>query len=139
MTAFDTDVLTEVLLGNPTYVQRAATVPFNEQAVPIVVVEELVRGRLNTIRLAEAGKGRITIESAYEFFERTLMDLRQLAILSYTSGAELLFREWRQQKLRIPTHDLRIGAICVAAAATLVSRNRRDFEAIPGLNVEFWE
>jgi tRNA(fMet)-specific endonuclease VapC len=139
MKAFDTDIVTEILLGNVTYTQRAAAIPTNEQAVPILVVEELVRGRLNAIRQAEAGKGRITVERAYQLFEQTFQDVREMRVLSYTSQAEALFQQWRQQKLRIPTHDLRIAAICVAHSVTLVSRNRRDFSRIPGLQVEFWE
>jgi predicted nucleic acid-binding protein len=46
MIAFDTDVLTEILLGEPIFVARAATTPPNEQAVPIIVIEEIMRGRL---------------------------------------------------------------------------------------------
>jgi hypothetical protein len=53
MKAFDTDILTEILLGNPAYAERIAQVPLAEQAVPIVAVEEIVRGRLNTIRQAK--------------------------------------------------------------------------------------
>jgi predicted nucleic acid-binding protein len=34
---------------------------------------------------------------------------------------------------------LRIAAICVVNSATLVTRNRRDFEHMPGLAVDFWE
>jgi tRNA(fMet)-specific endonuclease VapC len=139
MKAFDTDVLTEILLGNTAFVQRAAGVPADQQGVPILVVEEMLRGRLNVIGQAEAGKARITIEQAYEFFQRTLHDLRQLTLLPYTPQAEALFQEWRKQKVRVATHDLRIAAICVAHAATLISRNRRDFERVPGLSVEFWE
>ncbi|HUG89259.1 MAG TPA: hypothetical protein VML55_00395 [Planctomycetaceae bacterium] len=45
MIAFDTDVLTDILLGKQEYVERAGTIPVGQQAVPIVVVEELVRGR----------------------------------------------------------------------------------------------
>ena len=52
MKAFDTDILTEILLGNPAYAQRIANVPLAEQAVSIVAVEEIIRGRLNTIRHA---------------------------------------------------------------------------------------
>ena len=37
MIAFDTDVLTEILLGNAAYVGRAAAVPQPEQAVPVIV------------------------------------------------------------------------------------------------------
>ena len=47
MIAFDTDVLTEILLGNATYVTRAAAIPLHEQAVPVIVIEEIMRGRLN--------------------------------------------------------------------------------------------
>jgi predicted nucleic acid-binding protein len=59
MIAFDTDVLTEVLLGNTAYVGRAAAIPLYEQAVPVIVVEEIMRGRLTMIRQAEAGRANI--------------------------------------------------------------------------------
>jgi hypothetical protein len=36
-------------------------------------------------------------------------------------------------------HDLRIAASCVVNSATLVTRNRRHFQSIPGLLVEFWD
>jgi predicted nucleic acid-binding protein len=109
MIAFDTDVLTEVLLGNTTFVQRAAAIPVREQAVPVIVIEE------------------------------TFSDFRRLHILSLTPQAEALSQQWRQQGIRLATHDLRIAAICVAHTTKLISRNRQDFERVPGLIVEFWE
>lgn len=139
MKAFDTDILTQILRGNPVCTERVALIPVAEQALPILVAEELLRGRLNTIRQAEAGKAKITIEQAYQFFEQTLKDLRELRILSYTPQAEVQYQEWRKQKPRGSTHDLRIAAICIAHSVTLVTRNRRDFEHISGLSVEFWE
>ena len=54
MKAFDTDIFTEILAGNPAYAERIAQVPVDEQAVPIVAVEEIIRGRLNAIRQTEA-------------------------------------------------------------------------------------
>jgi predicted nucleic acid-binding protein len=56
MIAFDADVLTEILAGNAALASRAASIPRHEQGVPIVVIEEIVRGRLNSIRQAEAGR-----------------------------------------------------------------------------------
>ncbi len=41
MKAFDTDILTEILAGNPAYAERIANVPADDQTVPIVVVEEI--------------------------------------------------------------------------------------------------
>ena len=139
MKAFDTDILTEILVGNPAYAERIANVPVAEQAVPIVAVEEIIRGRLHAIRQAEAAKSRITIEQAYCLFEQTLDDIREMKLLSFTQPAEELLKEWRKKKIKGSTHDLRIAAICVVSPATLVTRNRRDFQNIPSLSVDFWD
>ena len=93
---------------------------------------------MNAIRRAEAGKAQVTVARAYELFVQSLSDFRHLTVLAYTPRAESLFREWREQKVRVSTHDLRIAAICVDHQATLVSRNRRDFDRVPGLSVEYW-
>jgi len=138
MKAFDTDVLSRILLGDGALVSRLSLVPPDQQAVPVVVIEEILRGRLNVIRQAEAAKSTVSIEVAYQLFERTIRDLSQLRILSYTGEAERAFQEWREQGLRVSSHDLRIAAICVTQEATLVSRNRRDFERVPNLAVKFW-
>jgi tRNA(fMet)-specific endonuclease VapC len=139
MRVFDTDILTEILLGNPTYAERLAAISPAEQAVSIVTIEELIRGRLNTIRQAEAGKARVTVERAYALFEQTLEDVSDLRILSFEQAADELVNSWRKSKIKGSTHDLRIAATCVATTATLVTRNRRDFKAIPGLSLEIWE
>src|SRR6478735_5517215 len=104
MKAFDTDILTEILAGNPVYAERLANVPPGEQVVPIIVIEEIVRGRLNVIRQAEAGKARVTLEQAYLLFEQTLDDLRELRVLSLTRPAEELLKQWRKQKVKGSTH-----------------------------------
>jgi tRNA(fMet)-specific endonuclease VapC len=50
----------------------------------------------------------------------------------------LLVKAWRKQKIRIGNSDLRIAATCVVHSATLISRNRKDFEEVPDLSVESW-
>ncbi len=132
-------MLTEILLGNAVFVERASAIPIHEQAVPIVVVEEIVRGRLNVIRQAEARKSSLSIERAYELFEETFSDFRRIKVLSYTSQSESVYQQWRRQKIRLSTHDLRIAAICVSHSVKLISRNRRDFERLSSLRVEFWD
>jgi tRNA(fMet)-specific endonuclease VapC len=138
MIAFDADVLSEILAGDPLLAAKAAEVSPSEQTVPIVVVEEILRGRLNAIRRAEAAKSKITLRRAYELFDETLDAFRQVAKLPYSEAADNLYQQWRGKKIRGGTHDLRIAAICVAHGARLITRNRRDFENFPGLSMEVW-
>ncbi len=138
MIAFDTDVLTSILLGHEPTVQRASAIPLAEQFVPIIAIEEILRGRLNAVRLAESGKGKLDIASSYRVLELTVLAFRGLNVRSYSAASEAQFQEWRQQTVRVSTHDLRIAAICFTHGATLVSRNRRDYERVPELAVEFW-
>ena len=137
MTAFDTDIFTEVVFRNAVYLQRASQVPQVDRCLPIVVIEEAVRGRLDSIRRAQPNQGRVRLSQAYNLFRDTLEDLRQYRILDYTPAADALFRQWRTS-IRIGTNDLRISAICVDHGAKLVTRNARDFAQVPGLNLEVW-
>src|SRR5437762_541479 len=106
MIAFDADVLTDVLGGEPVVTAQAAEVPPHEQAVPIIVVEEILRGRLSSIRQAEAGKSNLSVPRAYELFDQTLDAFRQVKTLPYNAGADELYRQWRSRKIRGGTHDL---------------------------------
>ena len=139
MRAFDTDVLTDLLDGRVDYWQRLADIPARLQAIPVIVVEEVLRGRLNFIRQAQTARKRSKLTEAYHLFERSFADLRTQQILAYDDAADEVFGRWRKQGIQTPTNDLRIAAICVSQQATLVSRNRKDFEELSGLTVEFWE
>jgi len=97
-----------------------------------------MRGRLNTIRQAEGGRSKLTVSRAYDLFGQTLLAFREVLTLPYAPAARAIYQDWRGQKLRGGTHDLRIVATCVAHSATLATRNRRDFEALPGLSLEVW-
>lgn len=90
MRAFDSDVLIEILDGAADVIERLATIPAREQVVPIVVAEEILRGRLNAVRQAESQKLRLTLPRAYELLHRSLVALRQMAFLLYTDEAEAL-------------------------------------------------
>ena len=138
MKAFDSDILTHLLLGDPLFLVKAARIPAGEQGVPIVALEEVLRGRLHAIRQAQAGKSNLSIDEAYRRFERTIVGIQFLTILSHTAKAETLMQSWRKQKIKVGISDLRIAAICVVNSATLISRNRRDFDQVPGLMVEYW-
>ena len=64
--------------------------------------------------------------------------LSQIQVISLTTGAVVRFNAFRKAKLKIKTMDLRIACVALESVATLVTRNRVDFEVVPGLEVEDW-
>ena len=136
--ALDTDVFTDVMHGDPTLTARLLAVPVAEQTLPVVVLGEVLRGRFNMIRQAEAGRGRMTLEAAYHRFQQSVTDTRAFTVLSYTAAADAQVQRWRAAKIRVGTHDLRIAATCMIHGATLVTRNARDYSQVPGLTFDVW-
>ncbi len=66
----------------------------------------------------------------------------QLPVLAYDETAARIHAELRDQQERagkpLPFVDGQIAAIAMANGLTLVTRNRRDFEGLPGLRVVDW-
>ena len=66
----------------------------------------------------------------------------QLPVLPYDETAARIHAELRDRQERagkpLPFVDGQIAAIAMANGLTLVTRNRRDFEGLPGLRVVDW-
>lgn len=137
MLVLDTDVLTLVQNGDPAAERlRMRVVESGRTAyVTIVTFEEQVRGRL-----AECSRANTAAKyaQAAERLRATYEDYRGRNILDFTTAAAAEFDRLKQLKVRIGTMDLRIAAITLAHSATLITRNRRDFEKVPGLNFADW-
>jgi tRNA(fMet)-specific endonuclease VapC len=56
----------------------------------------------------------------------------------FDKGAANRFKEFRKQKIRIGSQDLKIAAIALSHDALLLSANLRDFRMVPGLRIENW-
>ncbi len=138
MTAFDTDILSEILLANAVYTQQADLISAANKVIPVVALEEVLRGRLDAIRRAQAGRIRLSLDRAYDLFRDAIEDAQEYRILPYTPAADALFRQWRAAKIRVGTNDMRIAAICIVHGATLITRNARDYSQIPGLTFDVW-
>jgi len=138
MTVFDTDVLSLVLFGNGTHRRQFYAVQAADRFVTVVNCEEVFRGRLDAIRQADTRKRLVEFITAYDELCSTIDQLGRLQVLPYSLSAHDLFTRWRAAKVRIGTQDLRIAAICVAHDATLVSRNRRDFDKVHELKLSVW-
>ncbi len=59
-------------------------------------------------------------------------------VVSFSPEAQERFAALRKQGLRLATMDLRIACVALTTGATLLTRNRRDFRQVPGLQVEDW-
>lgn len=138
MIAFDTDAVSEIFRNNPTFVQRASAIPSEEQVITVVMVEELLRGRLEKVREAQSRRDAAALVRAYYWLAETVEKLGQVTILRDSEEAEAQFRAWQAAKVKVKPSDLRIAAIVYTVGATLVTRNRQDFALVPGLRVEFW-
>jgi tRNA(fMet)-specific endonuclease VapC len=116
-------------------VQRVTEVNPKDIAITLVTFEEQMYGRLNRIRRATSGD---EIISAYASLRKTLNYLTDFELLDFDRDAENYYREFLRPKIRVGTQDLRIAAIALSKSGILLTRNRRDFERIPGLRFEHW-
>jgi tRNA(fMet)-specific endonuclease VapC len=140
MILLDTDHVT--LLKYPTGArgarlrQRLDALPAGEAfAVPVIVVEEQMRGWMATIARERSArrqvKGYRELAQLFEFFA-------ELDIAPFDDPAAARFDDLKAAKPRLGTMDLKIAAIALVNQATLLSANRSDFEQVPGLRVENW-
>jgi tRNA(fMet)-specific endonuclease VapC len=58
--------------------------------------------------------------------------------LEFTPQAEEVYWSLKAQKIRPGSRDLKIAAIALAVDATVVTRNRQDFQQVPALKFEDW-
>jgi tRNA(fMet)-specific endonuclease VapC len=103
--------------------------------IPIVVVEEQLRGWLAQIRRVQSPRKQI---GPYLRLAKLLDFLGDWIIVDWDESASDLFEDLRSQRIRIGTQDLKITSIALANDATLLSGNLRDFSKVPGLRAEDW-
>ena len=138
MIALDSDVYTLYLQGNESIMSKMDQRHHVLITLPIVVVEEVIRGRFNTIRQCQTESKRERLPVAYERLAFTIKSCSNFPLLAYTADAEVLCQKWKKHKIRVPTQDMRIAAICVSQGFKLATNNTRDFSLIPELALETW-
>ena len=95
----------------------------------VVTVEEQMRGWLQAIAHPQVSEQPI-------WYDRLIAFVRffaQWRILRFDERAAAEFASLQQARVRIATTDLKIAAIALTADATLLSRNSRNFQRVPGL------
>ncbi len=132
----DTDHITLLQHNHPLLIARLATLPPKNVAVTIVSAAEQLKGRLAQINRARTAP---EVANAFARFQQALNFYLTVPVLPYDEAAAAHFVRLRKiNKIRPGTQDLRIASIALNQGATVVTRNRRDFEIIPGLRFEDW-
>jgi tRNA(fMet)-specific endonuclease VapC len=138
MLILDTDHLTEYQKGTSAEAQRLkqrleeAEEPFG---TTIITVEEVMRGWMAAIRRTTDPVRQI---NAYRKLRQLFRFFATWDVLDWTPASATRFSELKTAKTRIGTMDLKIASIALANDATLLSRNVKDFQNVPGLRVVDW-
>lgn len=131
----DTDVLSLFQKGHPTVCQHCAAAPQQALAITVISVEEQFLGWYTRIRQAKTDGELARASDGMTAFANFV---KRLPILSFSLPAIQVYHRIKGIKAKVSKKDLRIAAIALAAGATLVTRNRRDFTHVPGLKIEDW-
>lgn len=138
MFIFDTDYMSLLDRGGDEgerLLNRLRDVPLDDIATTIVSYEEQVRGWMSQI-----SQTRLTIEQTtfYIRLKKQMQQYCRIAVIDFDQKSALEFDRLRKSKIRIGSMDLKIAAIALVNNATLLTRNFKDFQKVPGLKIEDW-
>jgi tRNA(fMet)-specific endonuclease VapC len=138
MFILDTDHISLWLRGN-SLVRAKAIRSAQEVTITIISVQEIFNGwvgRLNNLPTQD----NLIVE--YENLWQAVDFIRSFPTLKFDAEADMRYVQLlqanpllRKKRLR---QDIRIAAIALSCDAIVITRNRRDFEQVPGLRVEDW-
>lgn len=135
MYLLDTDHASLYQQGHPALGRRLAHLPPNQVITSVITYDEQISGRLAVVHKARNQPERI---HAYYWLQRTLHFFCRMPVLPFEEAAAAMFQQLTALKLRIGTQDLLIASITLANEMTLLTRNLRDFQRVPGLALEDW-
>lgn len=137
MTLFvlDMDTLSLYYRGDPTVIRRVDERPSTDLAISVMTVDEQLTGWYTLTRQARRPED---IARAYTHLGEAVVRLARWRILPYSEPAVARVAQLKALRLNVRLMDLRIAAIALENGAVVVTRNRRDFERVPGLSIEDW-
>ena len=135
MFVLDTNHLRELCYDSAVGRRLRSLIENKPVVTTIVTVEEGCRGWL-----AKIASYREPVQQvwAYGELEKLFVVTTRLVRLPWDDEAAARLLAFRQQGIRIGTMDLKIACIALEYDAVLLTRNRADFEKVPGLRFENW-
>jgi len=131
----DTDHLSLYRYGHPEVSAHIEATPADQLAVTIITIEEQLRAWYTQVRRA---RDRDRLARAYQGLFEVAETSKYIRVLPFTSHAVARYLDLRNQLPRLGKMDLAIAAIALENDGIVVTRNRRDFEQVPHLQLEDW-
>ena len=138
MTLFDSDSFTLLNWGREGMAERLERArAAGEVALPVFVRAQALRGRLDGLLKAGTPDDVIRMQTALVEVETRLAEFRVVPFDDAAGGHfDRLVRMRSLKKTGLA--DLLIACVALAHDATLVTRNTKDFQGIPNLQLENW-
>lgn len=131
----DTDVLTLFQRNHEQVIARVAEHSADSIAISVVTVEEQLSGWYAQLRKAKKPE---KLAWVYRRLAANVRFLARIQILDFDLPEIERYEQLKRRRLKVGKMDLQIGATALQHGATVVTRNVRDFGAVPGLAVEDW-
>ena len=131
----DTDIYSLYREDDLVVAQNLAAHPPKDVVITVITVEEQLSGWYSYLRQSTKPAD---VAHAYKELTDSVRSLAKLPILTFSISAIGRYDQLAKMKLNVRKMDLRIAAIALEHNATLVTRNRRDFQRVPNLTIEDW-
>ncbi len=128
----DASILIEAERGRVDLAQHVNERPEEEVFLSAITASELLHGVHRAEHPAQRARRSAFVEGILERFPVLEVDLA-------TSRAHArIWADLAATGSLIDPHDLWLAAACIAHGLTMVTANVREFERVPGLDVECW-
>ena len=137
MYVLDTDHLSEIISESRPgmSLKNQLTGVDADVATSIVAFEEILRGWLAKIHHEPKPRQQIP---AYDRLFKLLGAFASWEVFVWDADCVDIFERLTNQRVNVKPMDLKIATIALRNNATLLSRNLKDFQRVPGLDVEDW-
>jgi len=132
---FDTDHLTLFDHRHAALRQRFGSAPAGSVGISPITIQECLKGRLAA--LARHQRGALQVQ-AYRNLVESVALFQQFPVVPFDAACESRWQQLRGLRLKVGTQDLKIAAVALVNQLVLLTRNRQDFNRIPGLTLDDW-
>lgn len=119
--------------------RKVSSFPEEQIWISVITVEELLEGRLFSIRRANSEKKYEKLPALYSYLTNIIEDIRKFRVLPFDDAALKVYQSIPAKiRQRAGTQDCRIAAIALSKNFTVVTMNVSDFHLIPNSKFEDW-